>query len=180
MSGRPVKRKGDTNSALVHQINAGLVAHAADDDAHHDLPPEDIEFDFFGYDGFVSVSNFCHCQRVNFNDVNAFIAGSCYVEIGGSFKLMIVHRGQENMAGKTAGGNLSMTYDVAEGTRTWNVNSVVFDLPLGNLQIVNYDTYAVAQTIANDSTVGFRWNKDDNADGATTFLMIDNVVLVRQ
>lgn len=176
MSQRKTSRLGQSNSAQLHQ----LLLDIATNTTNIALKPDNEWFDLFGSAGFVDIGNFGKVLRVAFSDVNAEAHGGCYVEKGGSFKLMIIHAGSQDNDGKTASGVLYMSYDAEGGTRAYDVSAVDFDLPLADTEIVVHTTYGTAQTIADNSRVGCIWIKDDNAGAAAGNMTINSIVLVRQ
>ncbi len=133
-----------------------------------------------GIDGFVKASGYGAAYTVAFSDVNAGVLSTIYVGIGGSFKVSIIHRSTANNFGKTAGGVIDISYDVAGGLETWNIGAQDFNLPLEDTRYLKIEQFGTAFTVANNSKVGILWIKDDNAGGATGTFTIYGMFLTRQ
>ncbi|KKL95359.1 hypothetical protein LCGC14_1855380 [marine sediment metagenome] len=71
-----------------------------------------------GIDGFAKSDVYGAAYTVVFSDVNAAVLSTFYVVNGGSFKVSIIHSGTGNNFGKTAGGVINISYDVAGGLET--------------------------------------------------------------
>ena len=166
MSGRRVKRLGETNSALLHQIQTSV-----------DVIINPI--DMVGGAGFVISGGFGVFWSVAFSDVDALIYVTFFVRQGGDFKLQMTHSGGANNFGNTAGANLFISYDVDGGLQTWNTNRA-WNIPLEDDRILQITTEGTAITLANNSHLGIYWEKNDNAGGAGADMRIFSIVLVRQ
>ena len=133
-----------------------------------------------GSDGFVIARSYGATYAVAFSDVDAAVLSTFYVGNGGSFKVSIIHSGTGNNFGKTAGGVINISYDVAEGLETWNLGAQDFNLPLEDIRYLKIPQFGTAFTVANNSKVGVSWAKDDNAGGAAGTFNIYGMILTRQ
>ena len=170
MSGRRVKRLGETNSALLHQLLADIIT----------LNSVINQILMTGIRGFVPAQVFGATHSVTFSDVDAAVISTFYVVKGGSFKVSIIHSGPGNNFGKTAGGVISISYDIAGGLETWNIGTQDFNLPLEDARILKIEQFGTAFTVANNSKAGILWTKDDNAGGAAGVFNIYGMFLTRQ
>ena len=132
-----------------------------------------------GINGFLLASVFGAAYVVAFPDVDAAVFCTFYVKNGGSFKVSIIYSGSDNNFGKTAGGLMEISYDVAGGLESWNI-SEDFDLPLEDGRYLQIEQFGTAFTVANNSKVGILWIKDDNAGGSTGTMNIYGMFLTRQ
>jgi len=132
-----------------------------------------------GSNGFVSGYLYGAAYNVLFSDVNAFVNASFYVKNGGSFKVRIIHVGSADNNGKTAAGNIYVSYEPADGTEEWDIDEVM-SLPLGNTWVVKYHDSTTAFTVPSNGNVGINWSKTDNAGGAGGTMSVYQMVLVRQ
>ena len=169
MSGRRVKRLGETNSALLHQLLADIIT----------LNSVINQILMSGSAGFVISRFYGAAYQVPLSDVNAVVISTFYVGNGGSFKVSIIHSGNINNFGKTAGGVISISYDVGGGLETWNIVQD-FNLPLEDARILKIDQFGTAFTVVDNSKVGVFWTKDDNAGGAIGNFNIYGMFLTRQ
>lgn len=136
---------------------------------------------YLGGGGFVDDSgNFGAILSVAFSDTNAKVVATFFVENGGDFKLRIMHSGNGANSGKTAGANIYFSYDVKGGGESWDVNGEVFDIPLNNANITDWDDSPTTVTIADNSRVSVYWSKDNSADGAAGNFYIYGFTLIRQ
>ncbi len=170
MSGRRVKRGGETNSALIHQLLADIAT----------LNSTIYQILMTGIDGFVKLNVYGAAYTVLFSDVNAAVLSTFFVGDGGSFKVSIIHSGTANNFGKTAGGVIDISYDVDGGLETWNIGTQDFNLPLEDIRYLKIVQFGTAFTVANNSKVGVSWAKDDNAGGAAGTFRIYGMFLTRQ
>ncbi|KKL79099.1 hypothetical protein LCGC14_1763340 [marine sediment metagenome] len=171
MSGRRVKRGGETNSALIHQVNKFTL----------NLNSVINQILMTGINGFVKTNSFGAAYIVAFSDVNAAVLSTFYVGNGGSFKVSIIHSGSGNNFGSTAGGVIDISYDVDGGLETWNIGTQDFNLPLEDIRYLKIEQFGTAFTVANNSKVGVKWAKDDNAGGGDIGnLSIYGMFLTRQ
>ena len=166
MSGRRVKRLGETNSALLHQIQTSVDVII-------------YPINMVGGAGFVISGGFGVFWSVAFSDVDALIYVTFFVRQGGDFKLQMVHSGGGNNFGKTAGANLFISYDVDGGLETWNTNRA-WNIPLEDDRILKIVLEGTVITLANNSKLGIYWEKNDNAAGAASIMKIYSINLVRQ
>ena len=150
--------------------------------AYVDTKAEDIIYptSMNGSAGFALSTWYGSCWAVIYSDVNAVISAAFFVKNGGSFKLRIIHDGSAANAGKTAAGNISISYDIDNGTETWNIGPIAFNLALANASILLLDDYGTPFTVADNSKVGMAWIKTDNAGGAIGPMQVYGIVLVRQ
>ena len=130
--------------------------------------------------GFVQSNSYGAAYTVAFSDVNARVYSTFYVGKGGSFKVSIIHSGDNNNFGKTAGGILYISYDIAGGLETWNIGAQDFNLPLEDIRYLKIEQFGTAFTVANNSKVGVLWAKDDNAEVANGTFAIYGMFLTRQ
>ena len=172
-----------TASVQAIENQSDLTTHAALPSAHHTATPnapEDIELFCYGFDGFLENNNFKNNLRVAFSDVNAGIACSAYVDKGGTFRLGIHWRGNANMVGKTVGIQYNVAITVDGETVSNDIAADAFDLPCGGVQEHMYEVDDTDIVVPNNGVVGVYFIKNDNADGATDWFMVDSMVLVRQ
>ena len=172
MSQRRVKRLGETNSALLHQINA-TIPTGFDDQT---ITPATME----GTNGFVKGQYFGTAYQVAFSDVDARVWASFFIREGGDFKIIIVHVGSGANNGKEASGKVYINDEAAGGTQSWDTNGANWDLTLDNASILMIAEYGTAITIADNSHFGCFWGKDDNAGGAAGDMFVYSIMLRRQ
>ena len=170
MSGRRVKRGGETNSALIHQLLTKIAA----------IPSVIWSIDGVGTNGTITTVHFSSSLSVAFSDTNGAFNYTFYVENGGSFKVSIIHVGTGANAGKTASGIIFIQFDVDGGLETWNIGTQDFNLPLEDDRYLQIEQFGTAFTVANNSKVGVTWAKDDNAGGAAGIMHVYGMILVRQ
>ncbi len=148
-------------------------------DKFESIPPIIHQILMTGINGFVKSDRYGAVYSVAFSDVNAGVISTFYVANGGSFKVSIMHSGTGNNFGKTAGGLINISYDVAGGLESWNIGGD-FNLPLEDLRYLKIPQFGTAFTVANNSKIGIIWTKDDNAGGAGGVFSIYGMFLTRQ
>ena len=132
-----------------------------------------------GNNGFVEEYSYGYGLKVLFSDVDASICVSFYVKDGGTFKIIISHRGDGNNSGKTANGSIECYYFVDNESITNLINENA-NLPLANTLIGKIYKHGTTVTVPNESWVNVNWQKTNNAGGASGNMMIHSVVLERQ
>lgn len=168
----------EENSALLFQINNGTYTKA-EVDALIKLSIITPSL-MAGNNGFVLAAFYGPIYTVVWSDVNAGVLANYYVKDGGDFKVMLMYATSTG-SGNTAGGKISINYDVDGGTQTWNVNGANFDIPVGAVaNTIYYETYDTPFTVADNSNVAMLWEKDDNAGGVGGNIRLSQIVLVRQ
>ena len=170
------KRLAETNSQLIQQVNK-LSAENQNNITTLNSVIYQILMD--GTAGFVKSPGYGAAWAVLFSDINAGVYSTFYVANGGSFKVSIIHRSTANNFGKTAGGVLSISYDVDGGFETWNITPT-FNLPLEDTRYLKIEQSGTAFTVASSSKVGVLWTKNDNAGGAAGTFTIYGMFLTRQ
>lgn len=172
---------GQDNSFHISQIKTSVDALIATAIAALDLDDQTIHpSQMMGTNGFVEGNYYGPALLVAFSDANAIAWASFYVRDGGDFKLSIVHSGNGANNGKTAGGVLYVSYDVADGAGAWDVGPQDWNIAIDNATILKINEYSTAITVSDDSHVGMRWGKDDNAGGAAGNMYIYSIILKRQ
>ena len=104
---------------------------------------------------------------------------SFFVKDGGNFKIAMMHSDDQNNTGKTAGGVLYISRDIDNGTVTWDLGPLEWNVVLGNnaQQIAEHGTVFA---FADNQHVGIFWFKDDNAGGAASAMYVQGMYLIRQ
>lgn len=179
---REKRRLSEKNSFHISQIANNPYTKAEVDALIAAVSPTIINpTHFLGLNGFADdTSLYGAALLVAFSDVNAGVKASYFVATGGDFTARIIHTGNGANNGKTAGGNIIVSYDVNGGVQAADVGPAVWDLPLENAGVLNIDDYGTPFTVADNSFVGVHWYKDDNAGGAANNMYIYGMVLVRQ
>ena len=83
------------------------------------------------------------------------------------------------MVGKTVGIQYNVAITVDGETVSNDIAADAFDLPCGGVQEHMYEVDDTDIVVPNNGVVGVYFIKNDNADGATDWFMVDSMVLVR-
>jgi len=116
---------------------------------------------------------------VLFSDNNAGVSFGFYVKDGGTFTVRIIHSGGSDNSGKTAGGNIDVSYRTSSETLAKDISAQAWDLSLGNTWVLLYSDYGSTITVSDGDYVSVYWYKDDTAESAAGTMYIHDCILIR-
>jgi len=121
--------------------------------------------------------------RVLCSDVDAYWSWYFYVEKGGVFKfamIYITHSDDPDNNGNVMSGVIYEQDDIHEGGQEWDISGANCDFTLAVTGALTIAEYGTSFTVADNSKVAVKWDKDDNAEGSSGFLCVYGGLLIRQ
>jgi hypothetical protein len=140
---------------------------------------ETIPCTLAGGGGFVEYIGYGRGMTVLVSDTNAYVAGTCFVAIGGLFKIQLVCR--TDTTATIVSGVIYINAQTESEAFAYNIaNAVNFDPNLhtkDNIIIVS----TIAYMIGNLEHVGIQWSKNDAGTPAVAGNMyVYSIYLIRQ